>query len=271
MDLDLAEVTRDVRRLVEAQGERVMSGWSTATPAMRHDRRDFSTEVDFAVESALEADLAKRFPDHGIQGEETAAVNPDSAYQWLIDPIDGTKYYAGGSSLFAISVGLLFEQRPVLGVVYSPPTGQCFHAWEGGGAFLGSRRLRVAGVERLEDAIVDVDTPGSSTLSAVERAWYERKLIELDRAVYRVRALGIGSLAACWLASGAFDGYVDLTGRANPEDLAAGRVVMQEAGARVEAVDPGVGPPRLVAAPPAIWESLRRVIVAERQGRHGNL
>ena len=263
MNLQLAEVAQDVRRLVESQGPTLSRQWASAVPMTRHDRRDFTTAVDVEVENTLKAALQVRFPSHGICGEETAAVNPTSDYQWLIDPIDGTKYYAGQSSLFAVSVGLLFEDRPILGVVYSPASGQCFHAYEGGGAFLGEQQLGGSAATDLGEVIVAVDTPGADSPSSGERAWFEAKLIALTRSVYRVRALGIGSLAACWLASGAFDAYVDLTGYVKPQDLAAGRVLMQEAGARVEMVDPGIGPPRLLAAPPKVWEQLRRLLLED--------
>jgi fructose-1,6-bisphosphatase/inositol monophosphatase family enzyme len=181
-------------------------------------------------------------------------------YQWLIDPIDGTKYYAASSSLFSISVGLLRRGDPVAGVVHLAASGQCFHAYEGGGAFLDDRKLEGPRVKRISEAIVNVDTPNSSELSAAERAWFENRLVALQRNVYRVRALGVGSLAACWLASGAFDAYVDLTGYHIPQDLAAGRVLMKEAGARVEFLDSGSGPPKLLATPPVLWEQMHRIL-----------
>ena len=125
---------------------------------------------------------------------------------------------------------------------------------------MDDRRLEGPRVERLSDAIVNVYTPKSNELSSAERSWFETRLVALQRSVYRVRALGVGSLAACWLASGAFDGYVDLTGYHIPQDLAAGRVLMQEVGARVEFLDSGSGPPKLLAAPPGLWDEMNRIL-----------
>lgn len=260
-EMNLAEVVHVVRDLAAEQGRLAVERWPDATPLEHKDRRDFVTEVDLEIERNIKAALRSRFPGHGLAGEETAAENRRSEYQWLIDPIDGTKYYAGRSSLFAVSIGLLFRDEPVLGVVYSAPSAQCFYAFEGGGAFLDGQRLSGSDVDDLSKVIAAVDTPGTHMLSEPERAWFEPKLLELSRRLYRIRALGQGSLAACWLASGAFDAYVDLTGYVKPQDLAAGRVIMKEAGARLEYLEPGAGPRRLLAAPPQVFDQLRRLLL----------
>lgn len=260
MELDLESATKFVRSLLRDQAAIVLDRWSSIGRLSYKNRRDFLSEVDLEIEHNLKRALRERFPGHGLSGEETGAENQDAEYQWLIDPIDGTKYYAAWSSLFSISVGLLRRDEPVAGVVHLAASGQCFHAFESGGAFLDDRRLEGPRVQGLSEAIVNTDTPNSSELSDAEQAWFENRLVALQRNVYRVRALGIGSLAACWLASGAFDGYVDLTGYHIPQDLAAGRVLMKEAGARVEFLDFRCGPPRLLAAPPGLWDELHRIL-----------
>ena len=260
MEFDLDGATKFVRNLVRDQAAVVLDRWSSIGSLTYKNSRDFLSEVDLEVERNLKRGLHERFPDHGLCGEETGPENEDAEYQWLIDPIDGTKYYAALSSLFSISVGLLHRGNPLAGVVHLAASGQCFHAYEGGGAFLDDRKLEGPRVKRLSEAIVNVDTPNSSELSTAERAWFENRWIALQRNVYRVRALGVGSLAACWLASGAFDAYIDLTGYHIPQDLAAGRVLMKEAGARVEFLDSGNGPPKLLATPPGLWEQMHRIL-----------
>lgn len=262
MELDLAEIVRSVRDLAAEQGRLAVSRWSSAAPLVGKGPRDFATEVDLEIERNVKAALRSRFPGHGLAGEETGAENPRSEYQWLIDPIDGTKYYAGQSSLFSVSIGLLLGGEPILGVVYNAPSAQCFHAFEDGGAFLDGRRLTGSDAGELSGVIANVETPQSHALSEAEREWFEAKLLELTRGLYRLRALGQSSLAACWLASGALDAYVDLTGYAKPQDLAAGRVIMKEAGMVSEYLDPGVGPRRFLAAPPRVFTELRRLLLA---------
>ena len=260
MKIDLEGATKFARSLVHEQAAVVLDRWSSIGRLSYKNRRDFLSEVDLEVEHNLKRGLRERFPEHGLSGEETGDENEAAEYQWLIDPIDGTKYYAAWSSLFAISVGLLHRGEPVAGVVHLAASGQSFHAHENGGVFLDDRKLDGPPLRAISEAIVNVDTPNSSELSNDERAWFESRLVALQRSVYRVRALGVGSLAACWLASGAFDAYVDLTGYHMPQDLAAGRVIMKEAGARVEFLDSGSGPPKLLAAPPALWDEMNRIL-----------
>ncbi len=262
MSIDLEDATRAVRSLLREQGELAVERWAGAEALVHKNRRDFVTAVDLEVERNIKAELRERFPGHGLSGEESADENRGSDYQWLIDPIDGTKYYAGRSSLFSISVGLLYRGEPVLGVVQAAASRQCFHAWQGGGAWLDGQRLTGSAATDLSRVIANVDTPHTHALPEAEREWFESRLLALTRRLYRVRALGQGSLAACWLAAGALDAYVDLTGYVKPQDLAAGRAIMKEAGMRVEYLDPGVGPKRLLAAPPAVWGKLRGLLMA---------
>lgn len=261
--LPLGEVALFVRKLVETQGDVVLEQWEGVSPLGYKDRRDFVTGVDLKVEDGIKRTIKKEFPKHGFRGEESAAENTNSPYQWLIDPIDGTKYYAAQSSLFSISVGLLYEERPILGVVYSPTSKQCFHAVENGGAFLNEDRVEYRLSRSLDEAIINLDMPHSDSLTDEERAWYEEKLVALTRQVYRIRALGAGALASCWLATGALDAFIDLTGYNKPQDVAAGRMIMTEAGIRVSYIQPSIGPPRLVAAPPTLWPELNQILLTE--------
>ncbi len=261
MEIHLADILPAIRDLATEQGRLAVSRWSSAAPLAHKDRRDFVTAVDLEIEHNIKAALGARFPGHGLSGEETGDEGSESEYQWLIDPIDGTKYYAGRSSLFSVSIGLLFNDEPILGVVYSAPSEQCFYAFAGGGAFLDGRRLSGPAAADVSQVIANLDTPQTHELSDRERQWFERKILELTRRLYRIRALGQGSLAACWVASGALDAHLDLTGYDKPQDLAAGRIIMKEAGVRVEYLDPGVGPRRLLAAPPKVFPQLQRLLL----------
>ncbi len=263
MDLDLATIIPAVRDLAAEQGRYLLERWSSIGRRDYKDRRDVVTDVDLKVERRLIEALKTRFPGHGFSGEETGDQGLGAEYLWLIDPIDGTKYFAGQASLFSVSIALVWRGDPILGVVYNAPARQCFHAFRGGGAFLDGRLLSGPRVEALDEVIANVDTPNSHDLTDDERRWFESRLARLTRRVYRIRALGLGSLAACWLATGALDAYVDLTGYVKPQDVAAGRVLMREAGLKVEHVDVAHGPSRLVAAPPVLFAELRDLLVGE--------
>lgn len=264
--MDYQEALPIIRRLAVEQGRLALDRWASVAPLAMKNRRDFVTDVDLEIEENIKTELRRHFPGHGLSGEETEDENRRSEFQWLIDPIDGTKYYAGQASLFAVSIGLLHHGEPVLGVIYNAAAGQCFYASQGAGAFLDEVRLR--GPSRtgedpddLARVIASVDAAKTDEMPDDERDWFERKLVALTRRVYRIRALGLGSLSACWLATGALDAYVDLTGYVKPQDIAAGRIVMSEAGARVGEIDPGVGKPRLLAAPPDLFLQLENILM----------
>lgn len=260
MRMDLCAATNAVRSIAITQGEIILSRWGSLGTHLLKDRRDFATQVDLDVEDNIKRELRERFPGHGLSGEESTAENPESDFQWLIDPIDGTKYYADKSALFAVSIGLLRKGQPVLGVVYSPTSKQCFHAFKGGGAFLNEERLSGPRARVLRSCIINIDTPQTDTLSGAERELFDARLLRLYQQAYRVRALGIGSLSMCWVATGALDAYVDLTGYVKPQDVAAGRVLMTEAGLRVGFMQEEVGPNKLVAAAPELWSSLSSLL-----------
>ena len=260
MSIDLEEALRAVTGMVKAQRARLLESQATARRVGSKTGRDLSTQVDVEVEEDLKRRLRAAYPGHGLRGEETGGESQDAEYCWLIDPIDGTKYYAAQSSLYSVSVALLFEGEPVLGIVYSPSSDECFTAFRGAGSFLNGSRLHGSKVEQLSQVIANVDTPNTDGLTADERDWFESRLLSLTRGVYRIRALGCGALASCWLATGALDAYVDLTGYVKEEDTAAGRVIMKEAGIELEYLSPEHGPPRLIAAPPATFDQLRRLL-----------
>lgn len=252
-----------LQTLLREQGRKTLESWPTAECSVAKDARDFATHVDLEVESALIDAITRRCPEHGIQGEESPAIHPHAAHQWLIDPIDGTKYFAGRSSLFSISVALLTQGRPVLGLVHAPASGQMFVAVDGCGAWLDGQLLSSRRGRPLGEAIVNVDMPGSDALEPDQRAWMESRWLRLSRHAYRVRSLGAGALAACWQASGAFDAYVDLTGLGNAQDLAAGRVILAESGHRVGFAEGPGALPRLMAAPDQLYLDLAALLHAK--------
>jgi myo-inositol-1(or 4)-monophosphatase len=261
MDFKLEETLDIIKDLAKNQGQVLLDRWSSVGALSYKNSRDFTTQVDVDVENHIKETLADHFPNHGFSGEETPKHNPDSSYQWLIDPIDGTKYYAAKAGLFSVSIGLLFHGEPILGVVYSPTSRQCFSAGLGLGAYLDDQPIERTDVDSLSKVIINVDTPNIEQLSGDERLWVEEKLVTLTRETYRVRSFGVGALSACWLATGALNAYTDLTGYIKKQDIAAGRIIMKEAGIRVEYIKPPMGPKRLLASSPLLWDALRNLLM----------
>lgn len=220
--------------------------------------RDFATDLDYAVEDAVRAFLAKETPDLPLLGEERGRTGDENShYEWVLDPIDGTVNFAHGSPQHCISLGLTRNGMPVVGVVQAPAAEERFSAAVGHGAALNKRPLHYSGPTDLADAVVAM---GDFPFGADVERRTQRRFAMLHRIVpkvQRIRMLGSAALDLCWLASGRVDAVVH--DRINLWDVAAGTVIAREAGALVtdlDGVDFSSGAIALLAAGPAVHRAL---------------
>lgn len=199
--------------------------------------RNWVTDVDRKIEQLIVEKIKRRFPHHGIVGEEfspNASVTEE--YTWYIDPIDGTSLYIHGIPFCCISIGLADSMGPLVGVISNPETGELFHAVRGAGAFKNGKSLAVS-------KVYDPD------LSFGALGWNGRKeaneiFAKLIPNIGKVRVLGSTALQLCFLAEGKFDFYV-ATGQ-HSWDIAAGILIASEAGARISDFE---GNPYTLSAP----------------------
>ncbi len=183
------------------------------------------TEIDRATEAAIVARLRIERGEHGIIGEELGVSAASSAWQWLIDPIDGTSGYVRGIPVWATLIALIHEGDVVVGVVSAPALGRRWWASRGDGVFVNGRPCRVSGVTDLADAQVSV---------TFSDGWDELGLTSalVDLATGARRARGFGDFwQHALVAEGALDVAIDAVGVA-PYDIAAVRLLVEEAGGR---------------------------------------
>ncbi|HYF56089.1 MAG TPA: inositol monophosphatase family protein [Salinarimonas sp.] len=196
---------------------------------------DFVTAADRKAEEILRAALEKARPGYGLVMEEGGVVEgTDRSNRWFIDPLDGTTNFLHGIPHFCISVGLERDGQMVAGVVYDPVKDEMFIAERGAGAFLNNRRIRVAARRELSDAVVACGIP------QVGRGSHPRFLKELAAvmgATAGVRRLGSAALDLAYVACGRQDGYWER--EVQPYDIAAGIVLVREAGGFVSNADGG--------------------------------
>jgi myo-inositol-1(or 4)-monophosphatase len=221
--------------------------------------RDLVTEADLAAERALVARLRAAFPEHAIESEET--VRDDSSGEgsrrprWFLDPLDGTVNFVHGLPAFAVSLGLYSGREPEVGVVHAPRLGETFRASRGGGAFLGERRLAVSAARELGDALVATGFPYRREDPRTNNVAHFAALIP---AVRDLRRVGAASVDLAYVAAGRFDGYWELG--LSPHDVAAGALLVREAGGVVTDLDGGddwLRGGRVVAAGPGLHPALR--------------
>ena len=186
------------------------------------------TDMDRRAESLIVDALRAAYPEHAILTEEAGALAGSAAARWIVDPLDGTTNYAHGIPVFAVSIGLVVEGRAELGVVYDPARDECFIAERGAGATLDGRPLRVSGAAVLDASVL------ATGFAYTIRQGRDTNLPEHDALSLRcqaVRAIGSAALSLAWVAAGRFDGFWELV--LGPWDVAAGALLVEEAGGRV--------------------------------------
>jgi len=196
---------------------------------------DFVSAADQRTERILIEELSKARPGYGFLAEEGGTVEgKDKTHRFIIDPLDGTTNFLHGLPQFAISIALEREGTLVSGVVFNPVTDEMFVAERGHGAFLNNTRLRVAARKNLGDALIATGTPFHGT------SGHEQFLVELKavmNASAGIRRIGAAALDLAWTAAGRFDAYWERD--LSPWDIAAGIVLVREAGGVVTDIDGG--------------------------------
>ena len=207
--------------------------------------QDWVTEADGAVERFLSERLLAAFPEDGFQGEEEG-VGRTGRLRWVVDPIDGTANYMRGANRFCVSLGLLEDRTPLVGVIVAPALGETFAARLGAGATLNGVAIRAADTAEMTRATVEV---GWS--SRRPDADFIALCADVKGAGAVLRMGGSGALGLADVAAGRQDAYAEL--HINLWDVAAALVILQEAGAVVNdflhADGPVRGNPILACAP----------------------
>ncbi len=220
MNVMTRAATKAGRALVRDFGEVEQLQVSRKGPA------DFVSTADHKAERTVVAELKRARPDYGLLLEEGGEqAGSDGSRRWIVDPLDGTTNFLHGIPHFAVSIGLEQDGEPIAGVIYNPINDELFWAERGQGAWLNDRRLRVSGRRRLEDALLATGVP---FLGHGDGAEFLAELSALMPRIAGIRRFGSAALDLAWVAAGRFDGFWE-TGL-NPWDVAAGIVLVQEAG-----------------------------------------
>ncbi len=237
---------------------------------------DFVSRVDLDAQVAALRAIHDRFPDHPILAEEEDArvvdgvaperivTDPAAAAElsgplWVVDPLDGTTNFLNGHPMYSASVGVFVDGEPAAGAVVCGPTGERWWARLGNGAYRSGRRIRVSELARLSAALVGTGFP-FKVLEMLPA--YQEQFGRVLRATAGIRRGGSAALDLCHLAQGTFDAFWELY--LKPWDVAAGIVIVREAGGVVERLDGteiDLAEGSVVgASSPALLDDLRRVL-----------
>ncbi|MBD3259781.1 inositol monophosphatase [Candidatus Woesearchaeota archaeon] len=191
--------------------------------------RDIYTNVDVASETEIKKIIKKKFPKHGIIGEEKGESNTESEYVWIIDPLDGTNNYQSGIDFFNVSIGVAKNNELIIGVIYDPVRDELFTAEKGKGAFLNGKKIKTKQRTVLNHCILS--TNPASTLNKFKAAKYRRFWHKLRAP----RIYGAKALELAYVACGRIDIYYNTS--TFVWDVAAGIVLIREAGGVVKKFD----------------------------------
>lgn len=201
---------------------------------------DFVSAADIRAEKIIFEELEKARPGFGFLMEEQGKRAPKDGHEeiWVIDPLDGTTNFLHGLPHWAVSIALEVKGEITCGVIYDPVKDELFWAEKGRGAYMNNRRLRVSGRGEMADAVIALGTPAIGK----EEDDYTAFLEQLDAVVRRTastRRMGAASLDLAYVAAGRFDGFWE-TGL-SPWDVAAGALIIKEAGGFISDMDGKTG------------------------------
>ena len=202
----------------------------------RKRHNDFVTDADKGAEQAIIDVLSDAFPDHAILAEESGqsggGKSGKSEYTWIIDPLDGTTNFIHGFPQYAVSIGLQHKGLITQAVVYDPASNELFTASRGRGAFLNDRRLRVSKRTFMRDALIGT---GFQFRDFARLDRYLTMLRQVTSKCAGVRRAGAAALDLAYVAAGRLDGFWEFG--LSPWDMAAGSLLIQEAGGLVADFD----------------------------------
>jgi myo-inositol-1(or 4)-monophosphatase len=214
------EVVREAAAYIRERHEN-----RTGLNVERKGRQNFVTEVDKQAEEILVKGLSGIIPEAGFIAEEGTGDRQESAYQWIIDPIDGTTNFIHGVYPFAISVGLTEHHKVVAGIVYEFGQDEMFYAWKGGGAWLNGSRIRVSNIPDVGHALIATGFPYTNF------TYLDHFMKSMDYFMKHsngLRRLGSAATDIAYVACGRYDGFFEYG--LHPWDIAAGLVLVREAG-----------------------------------------
>ncbi|MEM1386156.1 MAG: inositol monophosphatase family protein [Pseudomonadota bacterium] len=220
---------------------------------------DFVSRADIAAETIIRDTLMTARPNYGWIGEEGGSEDgADPTRRWIVDPLDGTTNFLHGMPHWAVSIALEHKGEIVSAVVFDPAKDEMFLAEKGQGAWMNATRLRVSGRNKMIEAVFGTGIPFGSK-GAIPDALHD--LARLLPACAGVRRWGAAALDLTYVAAGRFDGYWERG--VNIWDVAAGTLILREAGGLIEAVDPSVSflkSDALIASNAALFEQFAKVI-----------
>jgi myo-inositol-1(or 4)-monophosphatase len=228
--MDARALLRKAEEIAREAGELLLEHSKRPLEIREKGAIDLVTSADQASEKLILQRIRRAYPDHDILSEESAGNidRASSGAMWIVDPLDGTTNYAHGLPIWAVSIACLVSGKMLAGVVFDPTREECFTAARGMGAHLNGAPIRVSSRDQLAEALLVTGFPYDVRTSEVDNLDHFVQFMKRSRAV---RRLGSAAIDLVSVACGRFDGFWEL--KLHPWDVAAGALIVEEAGGKV--------------------------------------
>lgn len=229
MNINLEKICHDVVALARETGAFVKSErQKNKLDIENKGTNDFVTHVDKGSEQRLVKGLKLILPQAGFIAEENTDTTKGEEFNWVIDPIDGTTNFIHGLTPYAISIALMQHDQIVVGVVYEMGLDECFYAWKGGHAWLNGKQISVSDRKTVSDSLVATGFPYTMFK---QMNVFLKSLDFFMRKSHGIRRLGSAAADLAYVACGRFEAFYEYN--LNPWDVAAGALLVTEAGGRM--------------------------------------
>lgn len=228
--LKLAELTCDVCSVARKAGAFINNereAFSSKKIEVK-GHNDFVSYVDKGAEKIIVAELKKLLPQAGFITEEGTEKRDNNPLKWVIDPLDGTTNFIHGMPFFAVSIALLYNKEPLVGVVFEINQDEMFSAWKDGGAFLNGTEIQTSKATKVADSLLGTGFPYYDYHKLDE---YLALFKHLMKHSHGIRRPGSAATDLAYVACGRFDGFYEYS--LSPWDVAAGILLVKEAGGNV--------------------------------------
>ena len=220
--------------------------------------RNLVSEIDKMSEEKIIGTIKRHFPNHAILAEESGGTESQAEYKWIIDPLDGTTNYTHGFPVFCVSIGIEHKEKLIAGVIYDPNFDELFTAERGKGAFLNGKKISVSKRATLNESMLVTGFPYN--ISENPNRAIERFINFLVKA-QAVRRMGSAAIDLAYVAAGRYEGFWEVA--LNPWDVAAGVLLIEEAGGKVTSFDGGaysIYKPELLASNGIVHQQMIEVV-----------
>ena len=228
----MSDILQFAEVVVRQAGAVLREGYGNVRHIQQKGAIDLVTEFDVRSEEVIISAIQTEFPDHAVLAEESGLNTRISDYQWVIDPLDGTTNFAHGIPIFAVTIALLKNNSPIVGVVYDPLRDEMFSAERGQGAFLNNNPIHVSSRADLGHAVLSTGFPYDLRTNPRNNL---ALFVQFQLRTQAVRHLAAAALDCAWTAMGRLDGYWEFGTK--PWDVGAGALIALEAGGKVTSTE----------------------------------